>query len=109
LARAYLKLGDKEKVRGLLDALISDPAATSGAYNKYAWFSFKQGYDRPRGIEVAKMGLEKNPKDDGLWDTLAELYYAEGDAKKAIEAEDKAIALDPSESYYTEQKAKFSK
>jgi thioredoxin-like negative regulator of GroEL len=107
MAKAYVLLKQPEKTRALLDEYIATKGATSDEYNKYAWFCFQNKYDLPRGIEVAKLGLEMNPKDDALWDTLAELLYASNDAKGAVDAENKAIALAPDDSYYKEQKLRF--
>jgi thioredoxin-like negative regulator of GroEL len=107
LAKAYLLLKKPEKTRALFDEYIGAKDATSNEYNKYAWFCFQNKYDLPRGIEVAKLGLEKNPKDDALWDTLAELLFASNDAKGAIDAESKALELSPDDNYYKEQKLRF--
>jgi thioredoxin-like negative regulator of GroEL len=107
IGKAYLLLKQPEKTRALLDEYIAAKGATSNEYNKYAWFCFQNKYDLPRGIEVAKLGLEKNPKDDALWDTLAELLYASNDAKGAVDAENKAIGLAPEDDYYKEQKTRF--
>jgi thioredoxin-like negative regulator of GroEL len=108
LAKAYLIDKKPEKTRELLDLFIADPKADSSAYNKYAWFCFQQKYDLPRGVEVAKKGLEKNPKDDALWDTLAELLFATGDAAGAVSAIEEAIKISPEDAYYKEQKTKFA-
>ena len=51
------------------------------------------------------MALE--PGNSGILDTLAEVQFRRGDAAAAIESIDKAIALDPEDSYLREQRAKF--
>jgi tetratricopeptide (TPR) repeat protein len=92
--------------RWLTDGLTATPRDAS-RYNSYAWLCFKNGFDRARGIEVAKQGLELDPKDHGLWDTLAELEAQAGDVAGAREAEKKALGLKPGDTYYEAQLRRF--
>jgi tetratricopeptide (TPR) repeat protein len=92
----------------VLEAWIAAAPRDVSRYSAYAWLSYKNGFDRPRGIEVAKLGLEVDPKDHGLWDTLAELYAASGKLAEAREAEKRALALKPDDVYYSAQLRRFS-
>ena len=107
LAWAYDGLKDEAKTRETLDAYLAGSKDGTGAANAYGWFSFKHRFQLDRGIEVTRAALAKDGKDDGLWDTLAELHGAKGEKAKAIEAEGKAISLKPKDAYYAEQKKKF--
>lgn len=99
---------DAEALASLQASIDADPNDV-GAYNAFAWFCFKEDVDRPRGIEVARAGLARNPKDAGLWDTLAELYHATGRRDEAIEAGRKAQEIDPADDYFRTQLAKYEK
>ena len=50
-----------------------------------------------------------DPKSSGLWDTLAELYHVTGQRDLAVQAINKAVALEPEDPYYKGQLERFSK
>ena len=109
LARALHGLErDSEALAALQATLDADPKDI-GAYNTFAWFCFKQDVDRPRGITVAKAGLAVDPKSSGLWDTLGELYHATGQRDLAVEAINRAVALEPDDPYFQGQLERFAK
>lgn len=97
---------DKE-ARQVLDGWLAARPSDVSRYNAYAWLSYKHNFDRARGVEVAKQGLEIDPKDHGLWDTLAELYFATGKAAQAQAAAARALALKPGDGYYSAQLRRF--
>ncbi len=109
LARALHGLERDAEALGALQAAIDADPKDVGAYNTFAWFCFKQDVDRPRGITVAKAGLAVDPKSSGLWDTLAELYHVTGQRDLAVQAINKAVALEPEDPYYKGQLERFSK
>jgi thioredoxin-like negative regulator of GroEL len=95
------------EARQLLDAWIAAAPADVPRASAYAWLCFKNDFERPRGIEVAKQGLAVDPKDHGLWDTLAELCRATGDVEGARAAAKRALALKPQDEYYRSQLKKL--
>lgn len=107
LGLALHSLGKDQEARATLDRWIADAPKDGERYNAYAWLSFKNDFDRPRGIAVANEGLKMDPKNDGLWDTLAELYAATGRPSEAAKAEAKALALKPGDHYYQAQLRRF--
>lgn len=107
LARAWHRLGRDDRARALLDAYVAAGPTESKRHNLYAWFSYKQNFDRLRGLEVAAQGLSVNPQDDGLWDTMAELYFAIGQRANAIGCERMARSINPKDEYYPRQIARF--
>ncbi len=70
--------------------------------NGYAWFIFKNELrdHYGRGIELAEKAVALSPEADHIWDTLAQLYFANGQRDKAIEAMKKAIAINPDQASY---------
>jgi thioredoxin 1 len=107
LAVAYHGEKRDDVARHTLEDWLAAAPTDLSRYNAYAWFCYKNDFDKPRGIAVAKKGLEKDPKSDGLWDTLAELQFASGDAKAAVESEKHALVYKPDDVYYKSQVAKF--
>lgn len=96
-----------KEMRPMLDAWLAAAPKDVSRYNSYAWLCFKQDWERTRGIEVAKLGLEVEPKEHGLWDTLGELYFVTGKAEEARKAEERALAIKPNDAYYTAQLRRF--
>jgi thioredoxin-like negative regulator of GroEL len=96
-----------KETRQVLDAWIAAAPKDVSRYNSYAWLCFKNAWEPARGIEVARLGLELDPKEHGLWDTLAELYFTSGKADDARKAEERALAIKPNDAYYTAQLRRF--
>jgi hypothetical protein len=49
------------------------------------------------------------PKNVDILDTLAEVHFRMGDAKKAIAVEERAAAIDPKSQYLKDQIRRFKK
>lgn len=107
IARAWHRLGKPAKARALLDEYLAAAPSDSKRHNLYAWFSYKQNFDRLRGLEVAARGLSAKPDDAGLWDTMAELYFALGLRAQAVACAVQATTLDPKTDYYVQQLERF--
>jgi tetratricopeptide (TPR) repeat protein len=108
LGVAYHATGRDAEARKVLDHWLEAKPRDVARYNAYAWLCFKNDFDRARGIEVAKKGLEIDPKEDGLWDTLAELYARAGLLPEARDAEARALKVKPKDVYYAAQLRRFS-
>jgi tetratricopeptide (TPR) repeat protein len=106
LALAQLRGGKTAEARATLDAWIAASPKDAERYASAAWFCFKESNDRARGIELAKKGLAIAPNEDGMWDTLGELYLATGDRAEARKAWTRAIELAPKKDYYKVQLAR---
>jgi tetratricopeptide (TPR) repeat protein len=107
MAIALHALGRDAEARRVLDAWLEAAPRDVSRCNAYAWMSFKEGFDRARGIEVARRGLAIDEKDHGLWDTLAELLAATGRMAEARQAAERALALKPGDVYYAAQVRRF--
>ena len=103
LALARHGLGDDGGAIKILDAWLAAAPDDLERQNAFAWGCFKSGFGRDRAIAVAREGLAAHPTSDPLWDTLAELLFAEGRAAEASAAEGKALAIKPADRYYTTQ------
>lgn len=108
MGRAFHQLGDPVKAMAAFEQWIAlSPGA--GRVNAVAWFCFQEKFEVERATAMARAALEKEPEAAFLWDTLAELLYAQGDAPGARQAIKKAIAADPDDDYYPKQLARFGR
>ncbi len=69
------------------------PLAT--ACNQYAWLVANTEGDFAEAIRMSQRSLALRPNTAGYLDTLGHCYYANGDYKKAVEAQMKAAVLEP--------------
>ena len=63
--------------------------------NQFAWLVSNTEGDYQRALRASQRSLELRPKTAGYLDTLGRCYYALGDLDKAIEAQSRAVALEP--------------
>jgi tetratricopeptide (TPR) repeat protein len=93
----YRNEKDTVKYFETLERALKIFQANASLMNEYAWAVFKSGladkYDR--GIELAEKAVRLEPEAAHIWDTLAWLYYANGEHQKALSAMEKAITIDP--------------
>jgi tetratricopeptide (TPR) repeat protein len=101
------KAGRAADARAILDAWIERAPKDVQRFASYAWFCFKDGGDRARGLVVARRGLELDPRNDALWDTLGELLLASGDVPEARKAFTRAAEIAPKKEYYQRQLKKL--
>ncbi len=66
-------------------------------YNHFAWWVYenkvKNQYET--ALQYAKTAVELKPEAYYIWDTLAWLYFVNGEQQKAVEASTKALSLAP--------------
>jgi len=111
LIRFHKRQKKPEKVLALYEEAISVFPENTSMMNGYAWYIFTQKIPEKytRGIAVAQRAVELKPDQDGIWDTLAQLHYANGNTNKAIKAMEKAVALAPKTESYQKLLAKYKK
>jgi tetratricopeptide (TPR) repeat protein len=75
--------------------------------NRLAWLYAKKGIKIERGIELIQTVMQTNPNKAIYIDTFAELLFAKGDIVGAVKNINKAISIDPDNSYYKQQELRF--
>jgi len=75
--------------------------------NRLAWLYAKKKINLKTGLELSQKTLEAFPDKAEYIDTVSELYYARGNAEKAVENIQAAIKLVPDEPYYKQQLWRF--
>jgi len=109
LAYVNHELGnDKEAVAGYykLVELKPDDAST---LNGFAWFCSQRKIGLDLALPVALKAVEVSDRDPGILDTLAEVYYAQGDYDNALLIGKEALESDPEDSYFQGQVEKYKK
>lgn len=79
------------------------------ALNRLAWFHRKDKESLEHGIKLSKRSLELQPDTPAYLDTLAELYYRNGESVKALPLIQRAIELEPGRRYFRLQLEKFKR
>jgi len=77
------------------------------ARNSAAWLMACCKRDLPRAVEHATRATTLSPQSAGYWDTLAEARFQNGDTPGAIDAQKRALALEPRRVYYRRQLDRF--
>ena len=113
---------DAQVFLGDVAAELDDRSTAEGAYrsallrepdnprilNTLAWFLRKEPERRTEAIGLIRRALSINPDMDTAWDTLAELYYREGQYVEALIAIDRALSLDSEHTeFYRSRRSEF--
>ena len=98
----------EESKRVFLQVLEID-GNSAPALNRLAWFHRNDQESLDHGIKLSKRSLEIQPDTPAYLDTLAELYYRNGESVKALPLIQRAIELEPESSYFQLQFEKFKR
>jgi rhomboid protease GluP len=99
----------ERQARAMLNRGVLNP----GELNNLAW-QIATTKDPSQGALDAAVGLAElavkltRGREPTLLDTLAEVYFVQGRKDEAVRVIDDAIALTPGESYYAEQRRRFT-
>ena len=75
-------------------ALGLDPTS-SHVLNNLAWMLRHTPDRRSEALDLAMRAVQIDPTSDAAWDTLAELHFFDGAPHKALEAIERALAIEP--------------
>lgn len=95
------------------ERLLTVPGISPVLLNNAAWMIATAPAPSPSEIEVALRSAERavaqsDRSDPNFLDTLAETQFLAGLSEEAIDTIDEAIALAPEESYFVEQRRRFT-
>lgn len=109
LIEPYLDSTNPQVQKYALDIIEHTLAETQDAqlFNSMAWVLAVRGLYPEKALEIAIRAHELEPTDPNIMDTLAEAHFAAGESESALEWEEKALALDPENGFFLEQRAKF--
>jgi thioredoxin-like negative regulator of GroEL len=105
---AHVRAGNSEGAHQMVDAYLAASDADWHPYNSVAWTFFRENFELDWATEIAQRGLVIDETAASLWDTLAEVQFANGDVEGAVESINQARTHDPEEEYYQRQLERFS-
>jgi tetratricopeptide (TPR) repeat protein len=103
-AEAHDSLGFALQAKGDLDGALAEYRRAIAlnpkyalAHNNLAWalatWPDSRRRDPAQAVAAAKRAVELAPKNGGIWNTLGVAHYRNGDAKAAVEALERSMAL----------------
>lgn len=104
---AHARAGRETESLQSFEAYLSIAPEDADRANAVAFSMALESVALDRAQAIAEYALESSPEDDSLWNTLAEVHFANGEVDAAITAIDQAIAHSSDPSYYREQRARF--
>jgi tetratricopeptide (TPR) repeat protein len=104
-----VKLHDElfEKSAELLRENVRFFSKDHNAKNTFGWLASRANRCLDEAEAYLKMSLEVRPLSEAYLDTMAEIYFAKGDRKKAVEWSDRATNRDSSDSQLRQQNRRF--
>ncbi|HNQ77107.1 MAG TPA: tetratricopeptide repeat protein [Acidobacteriota bacterium] len=107
LAGYYRKKKDHDGTVSIFKEMLLKKGDDKDFLNSYAWTLAEIGRELESAAEAARKAVELSKEDPQILDTLAEVYFKMGKKQLAVETIEKAIAKEPEDEYYKEQRAKF--
>lgn len=105
VAKGQKKLADNlfETAKKTIQKVVDDYPNCAWAHNSAAWLSACCKTDLNWGLRHAEAAVKLDGKSAAHLDTLAEVLFQLNRQKEAVEAQTKAVALEPTKLYYKKQ------
>jgi len=100
---------EREYVYGIVERAIGEGSDDADLHNAMAWELATRKMYPERTVEIALTATELAPDDPNIMDTVAEAYYAASEYEKAVEWENKALAIESNNAFFNEQLVKFER
>jgi len=112
LCWAYREQNNMEQAKACYQKFMEEHPDSEWVLNNLAWLDVTAQNpalrDPAKGLEYAKKAVSISKERNAMYlDTLAEAYFVNGQVDEAFQAEEKAAALDPSNSNYKQRLEKF--
>lgn len=107
--RADLARIERERVHDTLVATLARGDRDAGLLNGLAWSCATHDVHLPDALRAAERAAALEPKSADILDTLAEVHFRMGNAKRAIEVETRAATIDPKNAYLKDQIERFKR
>jgi len=89
--------------------VVAARPADPDALSEYAWFCAAEGIELEQALVAAQKAADLKKDDAETLSVLAEVAFKASKKDLALQTIDRTIALNPDESFYKEQREKFSK
>jgi uncharacterized Ntn-hydrolase superfamily protein len=100
---------ERERVGKTLQRCLEREDVDAGTYNALAWSCAINDIYLEDALKAAQRAVDLDPKDSNILDTLAEVHFRLGDAKKAVEVIERALTISPEDAYLSGQLLRFQK
>ncbi len=81
----------------------TDPEDRASYLNQLAWLVGNTGGDLNQALQWAEKAVELHPESAAYWDTLAHVHFHRKEWDKAVEAQSRAVALQPGSGFLRRQ------
>ena len=103
------KTGDEATARRQIEALFTRASDDASALNNLAGTLASHGVALDSAIAAAARAIVLSDTRHDIWDTYAEALFRSGQIEKAIEAEEKAVALATAQKDQAESRARLAR
>lgn len=86
-----------------------DPEDQASYFNQLAWLIGNTKLDLDQALKWAQKAVELHPENSAYWDTLAHVYFHRGELERAVEAQSRAVALQPGSGFLRRQLERFKR
>ena len=98
---------ERSRIGETLNSFLARDDADAGALNALAWYCAAADMYLEESLEAARRAVALEPENSGILDTLAEVLFRLGQKDEAVKTIDRAIAIDPEDSYLKSQRDRF--
>jgi uncharacterized Ntn-hydrolase superfamily protein len=105
--RKDLAAMERSRVRDILTNALARDEKDPGMLNGLAWACATNSIFLKDALKAAERAVDLAPSNVDILDTLAEVHFRLGNAKKAIEVEERAARIDPKSQYLKDQLRRF--
>jgi len=99
---------EKEYALDIIERVLAEKGDDAQAHNAVAWALATRRLYCEQAIRVARRAHELAPDDANVMDTVAEAYFAAGDAYSAAAWEKRALAREPDNDFFKKQLQRFN-
>lgn len=100
---------ERERVAEILRRALARNDRDASMLNGLAWACATHDLYLGEATKAAERAASIEPRNVDILDTLAEIYFRQGNATKAIEVESRAATIDPKSQYLKNQIERFRK
>ncbi len=90
-----------------IEKKFQDDPNNAQYYNGTAWLMLRTGQDLKKAEQLAEKAVSISPYNQSALDTLAEIYFCQGQVVKAIEVEKLALKVNPADPWLESQLKRF--
>ena len=98
---------ERTRIGRTLKTFLARDDAAAGTLNALAWYCATADMYLEESLAAATRAVAMEPENTGILDTLAEVQFRLGHKEEAIKTIEKAIAIDPDDTYLKEQRDRF--